>query len=108
MSKLSDWLKTNKIDARRVVVASKGLERRTTEDLALVAKKAAIKAGKSEKDESITKAKPRSGRPVSLPQVEKALRGETISGPAKTRVVRAVNAILVGRKQPEIGFRDLF
>jgi len=108
MSKLSDCLKNNKIDARRVVLASKGLERHTREDLALIAKKAAIKEGKAEKDEAVTKAKPRSGRPVTLPQVEKAIRGETISGPAKTRVVRAVNAILTARKKPEIGLRDLF
>ncbi len=48
------------------------------------------------------------GRPLTLPQVEKALRGETISGPAKTRVLRAVNEILKARKKAEIGLRDLF
>jgi hypothetical protein len=108
MSKLSDSLKNHKIDPRRVVGASKGLERRTREDLALVAKKAAMKAGKVEKDDAVMKQKPRSGRPLTLPQVEKALRGETISGPAKTRVVRAVNEILKARKKAEIGLRDLF
>lgn len=108
MSKLSDSLKNHKIDPRRIVGASKGLERRTADDLALLAKKAAIKAGKAEKNEDVLKAKPRSGRPVTLPQIEKAMRGETISGPAKTRVVRAVNAILEGRKQPAITIRDLF
>jgi hypothetical protein len=108
MSKLSDCLQTHKIDARRVVLASKTLERHTREDLALIAKKADMKAGKIEKDDAVAKAKPRSGRPVTLPQVEKAMRGETISGPAKTRVVRAVNAILAARKKPEIGLRDLF
>jgi hypothetical protein len=108
MSKLSDSLKTHKIDARRIVLASKGLERRSDADLALLAKKAAIKAGKAEKDDAVLKQKPRSGRPVTLPQIEKAMRGETISGPTKTRLVRAVNAILEGRKKPAIGFRDLF
>ena len=108
MSKLSDSLKNHKIDARRLALTSRGLERRTTEDLALVAKKAAIKAGKAEKDDAVVKQKPRSGRPVTLPQIEKAMRGETISGPAKTRLVRAVNAILEGRKKPAVGFRDLF
>ncbi|GAB4211951.1 MAG: hypothetical protein OHK0013_34150 [Sandaracinaceae bacterium] len=108
MSKLSDALKNHKIDARRVVLASKALERRTAADHALVAKKAAMKAGKIEKDETVLKSKPRSGRPVTLPQIEKALRGETVSGPTKTRVVRAVNAILAARNKPEVGFRDLF
>lgn len=108
MSKLSDSLKNHKIDARRIVLASKGLERRTREDLALVAKKALIKAGKIEKDDAVMKQKPRSGRPLTLPQLEKAMRGETISGPAKTRVVRAVNEILKARKKAEISLRDLF
>ena len=108
MSKLTDSLKTHKIDARRVVLASKDLERRTREDLALVAKKADMKAGKVEKDDAVLKQKPRSGRPLTLPQIEKAMRGETISGPAKTRLVRAVNAILEARKKPAITLRDLF
>lgn len=108
MSKLSDSLKNHKIDARRVALASKGIERRTSEDLALVAKKAAMKAGKVEKDDAVMKQKPRSGRPVTVPQLERAMRGETIPGPAKTRVVRAVNAILESRKKPVVGFRDLF
>jgi hypothetical protein len=108
MSKLSDYLKKNKIDARRVVGASRGLERQTSEDRALVAKKAAIKAGKMEKDDAITKAKPRSGRRVTQPTMDRAVAGTAVSGPTKTRIVRAVNAILVARKKPEATFRDLF
>lgn len=108
MSKLGDFLKTNKIDARRVAGASRTLERRTPEDRALLAKKAAIKAGKAEKDEAVTKAKPHSGRRVTEPAIGRAVKGETVSGPTKTRIVRAVNAILKGRKKPEVGFRDLF
>lgn len=108
MSKLSDYLKTNKIDARRVVGVSRTLERQTAEDRVLVAKKAAIKAGKAEKDEAVTKAKPRSGRRVTQPAIERALAGTTVSGPTKTRIVRAVNTILAARKKPEVTFRDLF
>lgn len=108
MSKLSDYLKTNKIDARRVVGASRGLERQTAEDRVLVSKRAAIKAGKMEKDEAIAKQKPRSGRRVTQPAIDRALAGTTLGGPTKTRIVRAVNAILVARKKPEVTFRDLF
>ena len=68
MSKLSDYLTTNKIDPRRIALASKGVERHTREDLKLIAKKAAIKAGTAEKNPEISKAKPRSGRPVTIPQ----------------------------------------
>ncbi len=108
MSKLSDFLTKNKIDARRVVAKSRGLERPTAADKLLMAKKAAIKAGKAEKDEAVTKAKPKSGRRVTQPSIDRAARGESISGPSKQRIVRAVNAILAGRKTPEVGFRDLF
>ena len=108
MSKLSDYLKTNKIDARRVVGASRGLERQTAADRVLMAKKSAIKAGKAEKDEAIAKTKPRSGRRVTQPAIDRALAGTTLGGPTKTRIVRAVNAILVARKKPEVTFRDLF
>ena len=108
MSKLGDFLKTHKLDARRVVLASRHLERRTTEDKLLVAKKAAIKAGKSEKDEAVTKQKPRSGRRVTQPALDRALAGESVSGPTKNRIVRAVNVVLTTKKKPEVGFRDLF
>ena len=108
MSKLSDFLTTNKIDSRRVVGVSRSLERPTAADKLLRAKKSAIKAGKAEKDEAITKAKPKSGRRVTQPSIDAAAKGEAISGPSKQRIVRAVNSILAGRKKPEIGFRDLF
>lgn len=108
MSKLSDYLKTNKIDARRVVGESRGIERQSADDRKLIAKKAAIKGGKAEKDEAITKAKPRSGRRVTQPAIDRALAGTVLGGPTKTRIVRAVNAILAARKKPEVTFRDLF
>ena len=108
MSKLSDYLTTNKIDPRRIALASKGVERHTREDLKLIAKKAAIKAGTADKNPEITKAKPRSGRPVTVPQLERAMRGEVVPGPAKNRIVKAINVILTGRKKSEAGFRDVF
>ncbi len=108
MSKLSDYLTKNKIDARRVVGESRGIERQTADDRTLVAKKSAIKAGKAEKDEAISKKKPRSGRRVTQPAMDRALAGTALGGPTKTRIVRAVNAILVARKKPEVTFRDLF
>jgi len=108
MSKLSDYLKTNKIDPRRVVGVSRDLERQTADDRKLVAKKRDIKGGKAEKDEAISKQKPRSGRRVTQPAIDRAIAGTTLAGPTKTRIVRAVNAILVARKKPEVTFRDLF
>lgn len=108
MSKLSDFLTTNKIDPRRVVLASEKLESHTAEDKALLANKKAMKDGKAEKDEEVLKKKPRSGRPVTGAGIAKAMGGRDVSGPVKTRIVRAVNAVLTQKKKSEVTFRDLF
>jgi hypothetical protein len=108
MSKLGDYLKNHKIDARRVISASKTLERQTAADKALVAKKALMKAGKLEKDAELMKQKPHSGRPVTAPMIARAVGGQTVPGPVKTRIVRAVNALLGAKKKPEAKLADLF
>lgn len=108
MTKLNDFLTTNKIDPRRVVLASEKIESRTAEDTKLVATKKAMKEGKAEKNEEVLQQKPRSGRPVTGAAISKAMQGRDIGGPVKTRIVRAVNAVLVQKKKAEVGLRDLF
>ena len=109
MSKLSDYLKTKKIDARRVLVASKELEKLRPEDRAVKLLKSAAKGGNEEaKGKLEGKAKPRSGRPVSAPTLNAALAGEAVNGPSKTRILRAVNALLATKKGGEAKLKDLF
>ncbi len=108
MSKLADYLKTNKIDTRRVLAASRTLEQRSNEDRALVATKSLMKAGKKEKDEAVLAKKPASGRHVTAPMMDRALAGTTVPGPVKTRIVRAVNSLLTAKKKPEVKLHDLF
>lgn len=108
MTKLGDTLKKHKIDPRRVISASHDLERRLPADRKLTRDKALMKAGKLEKNEEITKAKPRSGRPVTAPMMDRAVGGQTVPGPVKTRIVKALNSLLKAKKQPEIGLRDVF
>lgn len=108
MSKLGDYLTKNKIHPNRVVTASKELERRQAADHALSAKKKAMKDGKVDKDEAVLKQKPRSGRPVTAATMTKAVAGQTVNGPTKTRIVRALNAVLAQKKKGEIALRDLF
>ncbi|MDQ3036863.1 MAG: hypothetical protein M3Y87_31005 [Myxococcota bacterium] len=108
MTKLNDFLTTNKIDPRRVVLASEQIETRKDEDKKLAATKKAMKGGKAEKDEEVLKQKPRSGRPVTGAAISKAMLGRDIGGPVKTRIVRAVNVVLGQKKKPEVGLRDLF
>lgn len=108
MSKLGDYLKTNKIDARRVLSTSRAIEKQTADDAKLLAQKALMKAGKKDKDEAVLKAKPHSGRPVTQPMIDRALEGKPVPGPVKTRIVRAVNTLLTAKKKSAIKLQDLF
>jgi hypothetical protein len=108
MSKIGDYLTKNKLHPNRVVHASEALERRTSEDKDLASKKKLMKDGKMDKDEAVLGKKPRSGRPVTRATMTKVIAGQTVNGPTKNRIVRAVNAVLAQKKKPEIGLRDLF
>jgi hypothetical protein len=109
MSKLQDFLDERKIDPRRVVAASKRLERLGDEDRSIRLAKKQVRAGSS--DDTLKERagqKPKSGRPVSPATLRVALEGRPISGPAKTRIVRAVNHVLSQKKQDETTVRELF
>ncbi len=105
-SKLEQFLTSKKIDRRRVVAASRQIERLQREDRQI--KLAQRKAKKSEEQKQAGAPKPRTGRPISASTLDKAFAGKPISGPAKTRVLRAINKILEGRKQEPITLKDLF
>jgi hypothetical protein len=107
MSKLSDYLTQQKIDPRRVLVASRDLEKLRREDRAVRLAKKRVKGGDESAKEAAEKER-RSGRPVSRPTLDRALHGGAVSGAAKTRIVRAVNAVLAQKKKTEVALRDLF
>ncbi|HZU83763.1 MAG TPA: hypothetical protein VE987_12635, partial [Polyangiaceae bacterium] len=52
--------------------------------------------------------KPRTGRPVTHRAVDAAVRGAQLSGPTKTRILRAINHLLGQKKQDQIDLRALF
>lgn len=111
MTKLADFLKKQKIDARRVIAASRDLEQLRREDRVIKLAKKAAKAGDEAAKEAakeVASKKPRSGRPVSAPTLSRALEGGALSGAAKTRIVRAVNSVLTTKKKNEVTLRDLF
>ena len=113
MTKLGDYLEKQKIDPRRVLVASKKLEALRPEDrVAILAKRSKKKSDDAAKPaegaDGADAKKRRSGKPVSRPTLDAALRGESISGPAKTRIVRAVNHVLAAKKKGEVALRDVF
>lgn len=107
MSKLDDYLKTQKIDPRRILVASRDLENLRPEDRAVRLAKRRAKGGDESAKEAAAKER-RSGKPVSKPTLDRAIAGASVSGAAKTRIVRAVNAVLGQKKKSEIALRDLF
>lgn len=108
-TKFADFLKEHKIDPRRVIAASAQLERLRPEDRAVrLARKAAKKKEDSSDEKKEAGPKPRSGRPVTERLVTAASTGKVVSGPAKSRLLRAVNRILEQKKQELVDLRALF
>jgi hypothetical protein len=109
-TKFAQFLQDNKIDPRRVLSVSKRLERLTPADRKL---KSAKKQAKGEGApaagaEKKTAEKPRSGRPVTPRLIHAASNGKTVAGPAKTRLLRAVNRILEQKKKPAVDLKSVF
>lgn len=105
-SKLEAFLADKKIDTRRLLATSKRLENLRPEDRATRLAKA--KARKTEGGEKVEAPKGRSGRPVSQRQIEIAFAGGSVAGPAKTRILRAVNHLLEQKKAEPVDLRALF
>jgi hypothetical protein len=113
-SKFAEFLDKNKIDPRRVLVASRKLERLLPDDRAIrLGKRRAKKGGAAATpapagEEAAAPKKPRSGRPVTPRALAAARGGKPVPGPAKTRLVRAVNYLLSQKKKDAIDLRTLF
>lgn len=109
MNKLSDFLSAQKIDTRRVLIASKKLEALGDEDRAVRFARIRVKKNKAtdaQKEKAQTKGK--SGKSVSGPLLGRALAGKEIPSAAKTRITRAVNRILEQKKKSTVRLEDLF
>jgi hypothetical protein len=105
-SKLEQFLTSKKIDRRQLLAVSKSLEGLKPEDRAI---KLAKRRGKVEGAEGAKETrKPRSGRALTPTALLKLFNDKDVSGPTRTRVLRAVNAILAKKKQPEVQLGDLF
>jgi hypothetical protein len=109
-TKIEEFLKEKKIDPRRVLSASAQIERLRPEDRAIrLAKRQARKSEDGgKKKEGIAAQKPRSGRPITERTLHAALHGKTISGPARTRMLRAINRVLEQKKQEPVTLQALF
>ncbi len=105
-TKFKKFLATKKLDPRRVLMASYKLEHLQPEDRAIKVAKSKP-AGEGETATKETR-KPRSGRPVTQRAIQAALAGGDISGPSKTRILRAVNHLLEQKKQEKVDLKALF
>lgn len=108
-SKLAKFLATKKLDPRRVLSCSHHLETLRPEDRKIkLARKRARGGEDAEKKAEANKLKPRSGRPVTHRAMSAALTGGSLSGPTKSRILRAVNHLLENKKQEKVDLKALF
>jgi hypothetical protein len=105
-SKFAEVLAAKKIDPRRIVAVSHKLERLAREDRAI--KLAKRQARGAEGDAPKETRKPKSGRPITPRALEKAMTGGMLSGPIKTRFLRAVNHVLEQKKADILEMKSLF
>jgi|LNFM01.1.fsa_nt_gb hypothetical protein len=107
-SKLASVLNESKIDPIRLLSASHDIESLRAEDRDI--KRA--KSNAAGKDDEAAKAarskKPRTGRPVTARLVTDVLAGKAVSGPAKNRILRAVNAVRAQKKLAAVELKQLF
>jgi hypothetical protein len=111
MSKFQSFLEANGIDPRRILAVSREIEKLRPEDreIRLIRRQAKASEKKLE-GEAAEKAakKPRSGRPITERQLRDARAGKPLPGPAKTRLVRALNHLLGQKKKDPADLRALF
>lgn len=107
-TKLDDFLKEKKIDPRRILAASAEMERLRPEDRAIRLAQRKARRSEDKKKEGLAAKKPRSGRPLTQRAIDAAIQGKGISGPSKTRLLKAVNKILEQKKQDPVTLRALF
>jgi hypothetical protein len=105
--KLAQFLKQAKLDPRRVLAASYKIERFRPEDRTIRLNKRKAKAAEGENVPKETR-KPRTGRPVTQRAMNAALAGAAVSGPTKSRILRAVNHLLEQKKKEKVELKALF
>ena len=108
-SKFAQFIASKKLDGRRILIASRKLEALQPEDRLIRLKKR--QGRKSESTDAATKETRKSahsGRPVTPRALAAAMSGGSVSGPTKTRILKAVNHLLEQKKQDKIELRTLF
>jgi hypothetical protein len=106
-TKFDTFLTDNKIDPRRLLSASRQIERLRGDDRRIrLALSQARKSEVAKRPEGLSK--PRSGRPVNPKTLRDASAGLKLSTAARTRLLRAVNRILEQKKCDAVALDALF
>ena len=109
MTKFAKFLEESKLDPRRILAASCKIERLTRDDRLFIAEAARKRRLAGKKDGvKAERKKMHSGHPVSPSLITAAKIGKSVSGPGKTRLLRAVNLLLEQKKQPTVDLRAIF
>ncbi len=107
-TKFAAFLKAKKVDPRRILTASHKLESLQPQDREIRLNKRKARAAEDDKKGPPETRKARSGRPVTPRAIEAAMIGKPLSGPVKTRILRAINALLEHKKLEKIDLRAIF
>ncbi|HEY8038649.1 MAG TPA: hypothetical protein VIF15_02605 [Polyangiaceae bacterium] len=107
-SKFAQFISAKKLDTRRIQAASRALEGLRPEDRLIRLNKRRARGGEGGEGAPKETRKPRSGRPVTDRAMHAALTGGALSGPTKTRILKAVNHLLEQKKQEKVDLKTLF
>ncbi|MFO0627769.1 MAG: hypothetical protein U0325_19325 [Polyangiales bacterium] len=107
-SKFAGYLKENKIDPIRVVNASTQIEKLTVDDRNIRLAKRQARGKDDDASKAARAKKPRSGRPVTEQLIARAVKGEALTGPQKSRLLRAVVRIAEQKKLSAPELTNLF
>jgi hypothetical protein len=105
-SKFAEFLSAQGIDPRRLVAASRQIERLRPEDRKARLGRRLARSAESATTEKFPKT--RSGRPITEHQIGQASAGDALAAPLKTRLLRAVNRVLELKKRPLVTLQSLF
>ena len=107
-SRFAEFLSEEGIDPRRVLVASRAVERLRPADRAARWQKRYGKKAEGGDEKEAEKEKRRSGRTVTPLLLRQAEAGSSLKGPQKTRLLRAVNRVLQQKEKDPVDLRRLF
>lgn len=112
MGTLKSFLESKKISTKQVHTTSKRIETWDAESRVLLVKRVAKRANKEQatkKYDELNLAKPKQlGRGVTLKQVDAAVADTAVSRKVRSKILRAVNAILTTKKETAVDMKALF